>query len=107
MLGSERGDFRRASELPLFPAGMVPMTPYQKRILSRITQRMAGDMRVRNLSQRTMDAYTYHVEFFADHFGKPFDELGPEEIRDSQLHLIEVKKASITWHYRNSDPDFG
>ena len=20
---------------------------------------------------------------------------------------IEVKKASITWHYRNSDPDFG
>ena len=31
------------------------MTPYQKRTLSPITQRMAGDMLVRNLAQRTID----------------------------------------------------
>ena len=41
------------------------MTPYQKRTLSPLAQRMAGDMCVRNLSQRTIDAYTYHVERFA------------------------------------------
>ena len=70
------------------------MTPHQKRILSPITQRMAGDMRIRNLAQRTIDAYTYHVERFAKHFGKPLEELGPEQIRLFQLHLIEVKKAS-------------
>jgi site-specific recombinase XerD len=70
------------------------MTPYQKRTLSPITQRMAGDMLVRNLAQRTIDAYTYHVERFAKHCGKPLDELGPEEIRLYQLHLIEVQKAS-------------
>ena len=70
------------------------MTPYQKRTLSPIAQRMAGDMRVRNLSPRTIDAYTYHVERFAKHFGKPLDQLGPEEIRAYQLHLVEVKKAS-------------
>jgi integrase/recombinase XerD len=70
------------------------MTPHQKRTLSPITQRMAGDMRVRNLAQRTIDTYTYHVERFAKHFGKPLDQLGPEEIRLFQLHLIEVKKAS-------------
>ncbi len=46
------------------------MTPHQKRVLSPITQRMAEDMCIRNLSPRTIDAYTYHVD------------------------LIEVKKAS-------------
>ena len=70
------------------------MTPHQKRTLSPIAQRMAGDMLVRNLAQRTIDTYTYHVERFAKHFGKPLDQLGPEEIRLYQLHLIEVKKAS-------------
>ena len=33
------------------------MTPYQKRTLSTLAQRMAGEMLVRNLSQRTIDAY--------------------------------------------------
>lgn len=70
------------------------MTPHQKRILSPITQRMAGDMLVRNLAQRTIDTYTYHVERFSKHFDRPLDQLGPEEIRGYQLHLIEVKKAS-------------
>ena len=70
------------------------MTPHQKRTLSPITQRMAGDMLVRNLAQRTIDAYTYHVERFAKHFGKPLDQLGPEEVRLYHLHLVEVKKAS-------------
>lgn len=70
------------------------MTPHQKRNLSPITQRMAGDMLVRNLSPRTMDTYTYQVERFAKHFGRPLDQLGPEEIRSYQLHLVEVKKAS-------------
>ena len=70
------------------------MTPYQKRSLSPIAQRMAGDMLVRNLSQRTIDAYTYHVERFSRYFDKPLDQLGPEEVRLYQLHLIEVRKAS-------------
>lgn len=70
------------------------MTPYQKRTLSPIAQRMAGDMCVRNLSQRTIDAYTYHVDRFARFFDKPLDQLGPEEIRTYQLHLIQERKAS-------------
>ena len=70
------------------------MTPYQKRTLSPLAQRMAGDMCVRNLSQRTIDAYTYHVERFARFFDKSLDQLGPEEIRTYQLHLIEERKAS-------------
>jgi site-specific recombinase XerD len=46
------------------------------------------------MAQKTIDSYTYHVERFARHFGKPLDELGPEEIRTFQLHLIQDRKAS-------------
>ncbi len=36
------------------------MTPWQKRTTG-ITRRMAEDMKLRNLSQSTIDACTYHV----------------------------------------------
>ena len=45
------------------------MTPWQNRI-TELTRRMADDMKVRNYSQRTIDAYTYHVGKFADFLGK-------------------------------------
>lgn len=70
------------------------MTPYQARSLSPWARRMAEDLLVRNLAQKTIDSYTYHVERFSRHFGKPLDELGPEEIRSFQLHLIQDRKAS-------------
>ena len=68
------------------------MTPYQRR-LSPLTQRMAEDMLVRNFSQNTIDAYTYHVGRFVDFAGQPAEELGPEQIRQYQLHLIREKKV--------------
>jgi site-specific recombinase XerD len=70
------------------------MTPHQKRTLSPVLQRMADDMLIRNLAQRTIETYLYQVGRFAKHFGQPLEQLGPEEIRLYQLHLIEVKKAS-------------
>ena len=60
------------------------MTPYEKR-LSPLTRRMAEDMLVRNLSASTIDAYTYHVDKFIEHFQRPAEQLGPEEIRQFQL----------------------
>ena len=71
------------------------MTPYQKRP-TPITQRMAGDMKIRNLAQATIDAYTYQVGKFAEFIGKKGKELEaatPEDVRDFQLHLIEVRKV--------------
>lgn len=56
MLGSGQGDFRLVPESFLLFPGAISMTPYQKRTLSPLAQRMAGDMCVRNLSQRTIDA---------------------------------------------------
>jgi hypothetical protein len=69
------------------------MMPYRKRN-SPFTKRMAEDMRVRNFSPRTIDAYTYHVDRFAKHFGKDPRELGPDEIRQFQRWMIEVNQSS-------------
>jgi site-specific recombinase XerD len=57
---------------------------------------MADDMKIRNLAQATIDAYTYHVGKFAEFIGKEGKELeaaSPENVRDFQLHLIEVRKV--------------
>ena len=69
------------------------MTPYKNR-LSPITKRMAEDMLVRNLAERTIDSYTYHVDRFARHFGKLPEDLGPEQIREFQLWMIQVNQSS-------------
>ena len=55
---------------------------------------MAEDMLVRNLAPRTIDSYTYHVDRFARHFGKLPEDLGPEQIREFQLWLIQVNQSS-------------
>ena len=68
------------------------MTPYAKR-LTPLTQRMAEDMLVRNLAERTIDTYTWHVDNFLRHFDRPAERLGPEEIRQYQLHLIQQRKV--------------
>jgi site-specific recombinase XerD len=70
------------------------MTPYQERSLSPAARRMAEDMLVRNMAQKTIDSYTYHVERFARHSGRPLEELGPEEIRSFQLYLIQERQSS-------------
>ena len=68
------------------------MTPYQKR-LTRITKRMAEDMKIRNKAHATIDAYTYHVGRFAEFFGKPLETATPEDLRSFQLHLLEERKV--------------
>ena len=72
------------------------MTPYQERRLSPVTKRMAEDMLVRNMAQSTIDAYTYHVENFLRHADKTPEEIGPEEVRLYQLHLIQERKVGFS-----------
>lgn len=42
--------------------------------------RMAEDMRVRNLATTTIDAYTWHAAKFCEHFSRPPEALGPEQL---------------------------
>ncbi len=69
------------------------MIPHQRR-MNPFIQRMADDMKIRNFADTTIDAYTWHVDKFCQHFGKPADELGPEQIRSFELYLVNDKKVS-------------
>ena len=68
------------------------MTPWQNRV-TKLTRRMANDMKLRNFSQKTIDAYTYHVGRFAEFLGRPLESASPEDVRSVQLHLIEERKV--------------
>ncbi|HEY5609640.1 MAG TPA: site-specific integrase [Thermoanaerobaculia bacterium] len=57
--------------------------------MSTLRQRMLDDMRIRNLSESTQRCYLRQVRAFAEHFGKSPEELGPEEIRAFQIHLVD------------------
>lgn len=61
------------------------MTPLRKRLCE--------DLALRNYSPRTVQCYVAALAAFAKHFGRSPDQLGAEEIRSYQLHLI-AKKAS-------------
>jgi site-specific recombinase XerD len=55
---------------------------------------MIQDLKIRNRKPSTIKAYIYHVRCFAEYFGKSPEVLGPEQVRDWQVHLVENKKVS-------------
>ena len=63
-------------------------------MITILRKRMIEDLRVRNYSIHTIDAYVRCVANFAKHFGKPPDLLGAEHVRKYQIYLVEIKKAS-------------
>ena len=62
------------------------MTPLRKR--------MIDDLRIRNRAHSTIQVYVAHVARFAQHFGRSPEQMGPEEVRQYQLHLLEQK---VSW----------
>jgi integrase/recombinase XerD len=56
--------------------------------MTPLRQRMLEDLRIRNYSSSTVRAYIRCVADFAQHFNKPPDKLGAEEIRCYQLFLL-------------------
>lgn len=62
--------------------------------MTPLRQRMIEDMQVRNFSPHTQSAYVLQVSLFARYFGKPPDQLGPEEIRSYQVYLTNEKKLA-------------
>ncbi len=62
--------------------------------MTPLRERMIGDMQIRNLAPSTQEYYVRQVAHFAQYFKRSPDLLGPEEIRDYQLHLLRVRQAS-------------
>jgi site-specific recombinase XerD len=57
---------------------------------------MLEDLRIRNYAAGTIRVYVDLVARFARFFGKSPEELGPEDIRTYQVHLVEERKVSWT-----------
>jgi integrase/recombinase XerD len=62
--------------------------------MTPLRQRMIEDLQLRNRSPRTIQCYVGHVRRFAAHFGRSPQELGPEDVRAYQLHLL---KRQVSW----------
>jgi integrase/recombinase XerD len=66
--------------------------------MTPLRQRFIDDLQLRNLSPKTVKAYVAGVVRFARHFGRSPAELGTEEIRAFQLHLLHEQ---ATWSLFN------
>ena len=64
--------------------------------MTPLRQRMCEEMQIRNLSPATQRTYLTAVTQFAQHFGQSPAELGPDQIRAYQLHLLAQQRSIST-----------
>ncbi len=68
--------------------------------MTTLRERMTSDLRVRNYSPKTIDAYVRQVAQFAKYYGRSPADLGPEQIRGFQVHLVEER--GLSWSTLNN-----
>src|SRR5262245_51123442 len=64
--------------------------------MTPLRQRMIEDMRIRNFTEQTQASYCQYVAQYARHFRRSPDQLGPEDIRAYQYHLVQTRKLSAS-----------
>ena len=62
--------------------------------MTPLRQRMLEDMSIRNLAQNTQQCYVQHVASFARYFDCSPESMGPEKVREYQVHLLEDCKLA-------------
>jgi len=62
--------------------------------MTPLRQRMIEDMRLRNLSPNTIDAYVSAVAQFARYYGRSPEQLDGEQARGYLLHLVQDQHAN-------------
>ncbi len=63
--------------------------------MTHLRKMMLDELQRRNYAQSTVEAYISAVREFAGHFKRPPDGLGPDQIREFQLHLIRDRKLAV------------
>ncbi len=63
--------------------------------MTPLRQGFVDDLRRRHDSPKTVHAYVAGVVRFARHFGRSPAELGAEDVRTYQLHLLEQRVTSL------------
>lgn len=66
--------------------------------MTPLRQRLVDDLRLRNYSPRTIEAYVAGVARLAKHFNRSPDQLTVEDLRAFQLHLLEQR---VSWSLFN------
>lgn len=64
--------------------------------MTPLRQRMIEDMKLRKLSLETQERYVQQVARFARHFKKSPELLGPEQVREYQLFLVNERSLSVS-----------
>jgi integrase/recombinase XerD len=59
--------------------------------MTPLRQRFIEDLQLRNRSSSTIETYVRHVKNFAAHYGRSPEQLGREQIREYQLHLLQQR----------------
>ena len=62
--------------------------------MTELRKRMSEDLQLRGMSERTQEMYVRAVRQLAQHCHKSPDQITEEELRQSFLHLKNVKKYS-------------
>ncbi len=62
--------------------------------MTPLRQRMLEELQRRNFSPSTIRGYIRSVRDFAAYFHRPPDQLGPEEVRQFQLHMLRDQKLA-------------
>ena len=71
--------------------------------MTRLRKLMLDELQRRNYSKSTIRSYIHAVEDFAKYFHRSPDRLGPEHIREYQVHLFrDCKLSPGTIHSRTS-----
>ena len=62
--------------------------------MTHLRQLMLDELERRNYSPNTVRSYLHAVEEFARHFGRSPEQLGPDHVRQYQVHLFRDRKLS-------------
>ena len=62
--------------------------------MTTLIQRMREELVRRNYSPSAIRTYLQAVQSFQQHAGKPLDDLGPDDTRRYQVHLLEDRRLA-------------
>ena len=69
-------------------------------MMTPLRRRMIDDLRLRNYSPSTVETYVSHIARFAVFHKRSPEKLGPEAVREYQLHLLE---SQVSWSLFNQN----